>query len=107
MQGRCLIIIGTEGIAMRLQHVEQTAKGLSTRLPSLRAAATAIQSELERLHWHLWQGRSHAVRTSIERLIPSIHVFNRHTRRTPRITEAPRKLWTMLLDLGLACITTY
>jgi len=86
-------------IAMRLQHVEQTAKGLSTRLPSLRAAATAIQSDLERLHWRLWHGRSHAVQASIERLIPFIHVFNRHVRRIPRITEAPRKLWTMLLDL--------
>ena len=45
-------------IAMRIQQMKQTAKGLSTRVLTHRQAKKAIQDELEKLHWRLWHGRT-------------------------------------------------
>jgi hypothetical protein len=45
-------------IAMRVHHLQQLARGLSTRVPTHAAAAAKIQAELERLHWRLWHGRT-------------------------------------------------
>jgi len=41
-------------IAMRMQHVKQTANGLSADAPGRMQAKTAIVAEVERLHWRIW-----------------------------------------------------
>src|SRR5271157_5577174 len=45
-------------IAMRLQHLEQTAGGLSADDPARVAAKAVIVAEVERLHWRLWNGKA-------------------------------------------------
>ncbi len=85
-------------IAMRVQHLKQLARGLSTRGPTHAAATAKIRDELERLHWRLWHGRTNAVDVSIRRLSKAIGAFRRYrTKRKAR--EASRKLWVMLYDL--------
>src|SRR5271154_5017223 len=45
-------------IAMRLQHAELAASGLSTDTPGRMEAKTAIVAEVERLHWRIWNGKA-------------------------------------------------
>src|SRR3954454_16240662 len=44
-------------IAMRLQHLEQTAAALSTDTPARQAAKVVIVAEADRLRWRLWNGK--------------------------------------------------
>jgi len=87
-------------IAMRLQHMKQKARGLSTRVKTHREAKEQIQSELERLHWRLWNGRTDSVEQFRRELSSAIRRFGRYNdkghRRGPR---AHRELWAMLFDL--------
>ena len=85
-------------IAMRVQHLKQLARGLSTRVPTHAAATAKIQGELERLHWRLWHGHTDAVDDSIGRLAKSIGAFRRH-RAKRRMYESSRQLWVTLYDL--------
>ena len=43
-------------IGMRLQHLKQTAGGLSADHPARVVAKAVIVEEVERLHWRLWNG---------------------------------------------------
>jgi hypothetical protein len=45
-------------IAMRLQHLEQTAASLSADGAARVAAKEVIVEEVERLHWRLWNGKA-------------------------------------------------
>src|SRR4051812_41185901 len=45
-------------IAMRLQHLEQVAGALSTDDPTRREVKAVIVTEVERLHWRLWNGKA-------------------------------------------------
>jgi hypothetical protein len=47
-------------IAMRLQHLEQIARGLSADDPAQVAAKAVIVAEVDRLHWRLWNGKARA-----------------------------------------------
>ena len=86
-------------IAMRIQHMRQTAKGLKTRVRTHVEAKKAIQEELERLHWRLWHGRTDSVTQSLSKLAHSIRRFRYYRKRHRRMTEAPRSLWVMLHEL--------
>jgi hypothetical protein len=58
-------------IAMRLQHAKQAAGGLSTDTPGRTQAKAVIVSEVERLHWRIWNGK--AERTAYTRSRPQGH----------------------------------
>jgi hypothetical protein len=76
-------------IGMRLQHLKQVASGLSCDDQS------QVVTEVERLHWRLWNGKAANARISIDR----IHAVMHHFKGEPgtRKSIAPsRKLWTAL-----------
>jgi hypothetical protein len=45
-------------IAMRLHHTKLVAANLSTDSPDRMAAKAMIAAEVERLHWHIWNGNA-------------------------------------------------
>ena len=55
-------------IGMRLQHLKQTARGLSDDDPARAAAKAVIVEEVERLHWRLWNGKAKDAQISIDRI---------------------------------------
>ena len=103
---RILLKAGVDGlpildwfhVAMRLQHLTQTADELSSDDPGRAAAKAVIVEEVERLRWRLWNGRAKDAKRSIERIRAAMHRF----RDEPggRRSAAPsRKLWTALRAL--------
>ena len=82
-------------IAMRLQHLEQIAGGLSADNAAGVAAKAVIVEEVERLHWRLWNGKAKDAQISIDRIRAAIHHFR--SEQGERKSVAPsRKLWTAL-----------
>ena len=85
-------------VAMRLQHLTQTADNLSSDDPERAAAKAAIIEEVDRLRWRLWNGKAKDAKVSIDR----IRAVMQHFRAEPdgRRSVAPsRKLWTALRAL--------
>jgi hypothetical protein len=62
-------------IAMRLQHLEQIAGGLSADDPARVAAKAVIVEEVERLRWRLWNGKAKDAQISIDRILAVMHHF--------------------------------
>jgi hypothetical protein len=85
-------------IAMRLQHLEQTAAALSTDTPARQEAKAVIVAEADRLRWRLWNGKAKDAQASIERIRAVIHPF-RGEPDSRRSIAPSRKLWTALLAL--------
>jgi hypothetical protein len=86
-------------VAMRLQHLEQTAGGLSTDDPARREAKAVIVAEVERLRWRLWNGKASDAEISIERIREVMHAFQ--SEQEGRRSGVPsRKLWTALHALN-------
>ncbi|WP_162530945.1 hypothetical protein, partial [Rhodovastum atsumiense] len=86
-------------IAMRLQHLEQTAGALSTDTPARREAKAVIVTEVDRLRWRLWNGKAKDAQVSIGRIRKVMHAFQSEaTERTSRVPSS-RKLWAALLAL--------
>jgi hypothetical protein len=89
-------------IAMRLQHAEQVASGLSTDDPDRVQAKAVIVAEVERLRWPIWNGKWNGkaknAQRSIDRIRKVMHVFKggrgRHTKGVPS-----RRLWNALCDV--------
>ena len=82
-------------IGMRLQHLKQTAGGLSADDPVRVAAKAVIVEEVERLQWRLWNGKAKDAQISIDRIRAVMHHFQGEPGE--RKTIAPsRKLWTAL-----------
>ncbi len=87
-------------IAMRLQHLKQIADGLSDDDPERAAAKTVIVTEVERLHWRIWNGKAKGAQISIDRIRAVMHHFQGEPEG--RKSNAPsRKLWTVLYQLPL------
>ena len=82
-------------IAMRLQHLEQTASGLSADDPARVAAKAVIVAEVERLHWRLWNGKANDAQISIGRIRAVMHHFQGEPGQRRAIAPS-RKLWTAL-----------
>ena len=82
-------------IGMRLQHLEQIAGGLSADDPARIAAKAVIVSEVDRLHWRLWNGKAKDARISIKRIRMVMHHFRGEQGGRKSIAPA-RKLWTAL-----------
>jgi len=86
-------------LAMRPQHLTQTAGSLSADDPERAAAKAVIVKEVDRLRWRLWNGKAKNAQISIDRIRAVMHHFRggRDGRRSP----APsRKLWTALRALN-------
>jgi hypothetical protein len=86
-------------IAMRLQHLEQTAGGLSTDNPARREAKSVIVTEVERLHWRLWNGKAKDAQVSIERIRKVMHAFQGERAGRRSGVPSSHKPWTALLAL--------
>jgi hypothetical protein len=82
-------------IAMRLQHLEQTAGALSTDTPLRREAKAVIVTEVDRLHWRLWNGKAKDAQISIDRIRAVMHHFQGEQGQR-RCIAPSRKLWTAL-----------
>ena len=82
-------------IAMRLQHLEQIAGGLSADDPARVAAKAVIVEEVDHLHWRLWNGKAKDAQISIDRICAVMHHF-RDEQGQRRSIAPSRKLWTAL-----------
>jgi hypothetical protein len=82
-------------IAMRLQHLEQIARGLSADDPARVAAKAVIVAEVDRLHWRLWNGKAKDARISIDRIRAVMHHFQGEHAQRQSIAPS-RKLCTAL-----------
>jgi len=80
---------------MRLQHLEQTAGGLSADDPARMAAKAMIVEEVDRLHWRLWNGKAKDAQISIDRIRAVMHHFRGEQGQRKSLAPS-RKLWTAL-----------
>jgi hypothetical protein len=86
-------------IAMRLQHLKQIGDGRAANDSARAAAKAVIVTEVERLHWRIWNGKAKHARKSIACIRAVMHHFRGE--RDSRKSIAPsRKLWTALRALN-------
>jgi hypothetical protein len=82
-------------IGMRLEHLKQIAGALTTDNPARVAAKAVIVTEVERLHWRIWNGRAQNARKSIDRIRAVMHLFQGEPGSRKSVAPS-RKLWTAL-----------
>jgi hypothetical protein len=82
-------------IGMRLEHLKQIAGALTTANPLLVTAKAVIVTEVERLHWRIWNGKAKNAQKSIDRIRAVMHYF-RGEPDSRKSTAPSRKLWTAL-----------
>jgi hypothetical protein len=78
---------------MRLQHAEKTASTLPTDTPEREHARAVIVTEVDRLHWRIWNGKDATV--TLERIgavMPAFQSEQGGRKRDP----SSRRLWTAL-----------
>ena len=82
-------------IAMRLQHLKQIASALPANDPAQAEAKAVIATEVERLHWRIWNGKAQDAQASIDRIRAVMHHFKGQP--NGRRSNAPsRNSWTAL-----------
>jgi hypothetical protein len=82
-------------IGMRLRHLKQIASAPATGDPARVKAKVVIVTEVERLHWRIWNGKAKNARKSIARIRTVMHHFRGEP--SSRKSMAPsRKLWAAL-----------
>ncbi len=62
-------------IAMRLQHAEQVAGSLPIDMPEREHARAVIVTEIDRLHWRIWNGKAKDARITLERIRDVLPAF--------------------------------
>jgi hypothetical protein len=82
-------------IGMRLQHLKQIASALAVGDPSHATAKAVIVTEVERLHWRIWNGKTKSARKSIDHIRAVMHHFRDEPNSQKPIAPS-RKLWTAL-----------
>jgi hypothetical protein len=82
-------------IGMRLQHLKPIASARSARDPARVTAKDVIVTEVERLHWRIWNGKAKNTRKSISRIRAAMHHFRGEPASRKSIAPS-RKLWTAL-----------
>ena len=90
-----LAILDWFHIGMRLQHLKQTASGLSADDAARVAAKAVIVEEVERLDRRLWNGKAKDAQISIDRIRAVMHHFQGEQGERKSIATS-RKLWTAL-----------
>lgn len=82
-------------IAMRLQHAEATAGILPTKTPEQERAKAEIVTEVDRLHWRIWNGKAKDAQITLERIHAVLPAFQGETSCGSKIPPV-RRLWTAL-----------
>ena len=62
-------------IAMRLQHAKRAASGLLTDEPGRKEAKATIVTEVERLHWRIWNGKAKNAQKTFDRIRKVMHLY--------------------------------
>ena len=78
---------------MRLQHLKQIGDGLAAGDPARAAAKAVIVTEVERLHWRIWNGKAKNAGKSTNRIRAVMHHFRGEWDSRKSIAPS-RKLWT-------------
>ena len=81
-------------IAMRLRHAEQVAGSLPIDTPERDHARAVIVTEVDRLHWRIWNGRAKDAQITLERIHQVMPVFQGEGGR--KQDPAWRRLWKAL-----------
>jgi hypothetical protein len=82
-------------IGMRLEHLKQIAGALASGDPARVTAKAVIVTEVERLHWRIWNGKANNAGKSIDRIRAVMHHFLGEPGSRKSIAPS-RKLWTAL-----------
>ena len=82
-------------IAMRLQHAKLAASGLPTDEPGRKEAKATIVTEVERLHWRIWNGKAKNAQKTFDRIRKVMHLYKGERGHRTR-GAASRKLWHAL-----------
>ena len=82
-------------IGMRLQHLKQIAGALAIGDLARVTAKAVIVTEVDRLHWRIWNGKAKNARKSIARIRTVMHHFRGEPGSRKSIAPS-RKLWTAL-----------
>ena len=82
-------------IGMRLQHLEQIAGALAKGDPAQVRAKAVMVSEVDRLHWRIWNGKAKDAQKSIARIRTVKRLFQGEPDSRKSIAPS-RKLWTAL-----------
>jgi hypothetical protein len=82
-------------IGMRLQHLRQIASALAAGDPSHATAKAMVVTEVERLHWRIWNGKTKSALKSIDCIRAVMHHFRDEPNSRKSIAPS-RKLWTAL-----------
>lgn len=85
-------------IAMRLQHTKLAASGLSTDEPGRKEAKATIVTEVERLHWRIWNGKAKNAQKTFDRIRKVMHLYKGERGHRTR-GVASRKLWHALHEI--------
>jgi hypothetical protein len=85
-------------IAMRLQHAKLAASGLPTDEPSHTGAKATIATEVERLHWRIWNGKAKNAQKTFDRIRKVMHLCKGERGHRTR-GVASRKLWHALQEI--------
>ena len=62
-------------IAVRLQHAKLAASGLLTDEPGRTEAKATIVTEVERLHWRIWNGKAKNAQRTFDRIRKVMHLY--------------------------------
>jgi len=82
-------------IGMRLQHLKQIAGALAIGDLARVTAKAVMVTEVDRLHWRIWNGKAKNARKSIARIRTVMHHFRGEPGSRKSIAPS-RKLWTAL-----------
>jgi hypothetical protein len=84
-------------IAMRLQHAEKAASNLPIDTLEREHARAVIVTEVDRLHWRIWNGRARDAQITLERVREVMPAFQGEVRG--KRDSAWRRLWKALREI--------
>lgn len=85
-------------IAMRLQHAKLAASGLLADEPGRTEARATIVTEVERLHWRIWNGKAKNAQKTFDRIRKVMQLYKGECGHRTRCV-ASRKLWHALHEI--------
>jgi hypothetical protein len=83
---------------MRLQHAKRAASGLLTDEPGRKEAKATIVTEVERLHWRIWNGKARNAQKTFDRIRKVMHLYKGEAGHGTR-GAASRRLWHALHEI--------
>jgi hypothetical protein len=82
---------------MRLHHAEKTAGTLPIDTPEREHARAVIVTEIDRLHWRIWNGKAKDAQITLERIRDVMPAF--HGEGGRKKDPAWRRLWKALREI--------